>query len=262
MGPRSHERGEWEPLPTSSASNTLQWGRALTSAERGPAPQAEADARRASMGPRSHERGEITREGMRALMEAASMGPRSHERGEQLEAEIRRHEKKLQWGRALTSAESGNPGSGFVYLYPLQWGRALTSAESCSRRRGVRSGPRFNGAALSRARRAPGLRRRTPTWRSFNGAALSRARRGPSRSYWIFKEQSARSRAPACQQAVLPTRQEGPPRIHLLFPRLAPCERVPRKRRHRAARALLRAVVPLKRLPGDMDEPYRVSKPG
>ena len=62
----------------------------------------------------------------------------------------------LQWGRALSSAETQPTGPSGWEGRTLQWGRALSSAET-PRPMGGRcpGGPGFNGAALFRARRLP-----------------------------------------------------------------------------------------------------------
>ena len=83
------------------------------------------------MGPRSFERGDTTHRSKRLGGPHASMGPRSFERGDCLRQKIGRPASSLQWGRALSSAETRQVGGqrqleGLV----LQWGRALSSAET------------------------------------------------------------------------------------------------------------------------------------
>ena len=85
----------------------------------------------------------------------ASMGPRSCKRGNA----IRKRSNdnllcKLQWGRALASAEMLNlygPPSGL--LSALQWGRALASAEMAKSDQYRQQLQCFNGAALLQARK-------------------------------------------------------------------------------------------------------------
>src|SRR5258705_553392 len=109
----------------------LQWGRALSSAE-----SLRYDASRridyhASMGPRSVERGIRSSLLGASAHHRASMGPRSVERGITNTAGLMAWGSlSLQWGRALSSAESLLVEPDFSHVVRLQWGRALSSAES------------------------------------------------------------------------------------------------------------------------------------
>ena len=102
-----------------------------------------------------------------------SMGPRSFERGD----------------LAL---------SGYVFLNQasLQWGRALSSAETNTTETHSSMGnSRFNGAALFRARRLAWGQKNYRKPRPFNGAALFRARRlGDQRP--LFRGQDRPSMGP------------------------------------------------------------------
>ena len=211
MGPRSFERGDilvpdlitdsvpllqWgralssaETLRTTHAWPgwlALQWGRALSSAETPSGPSNGTCLFLASMGPRSFERGDWRGPG-------GAHGARQRFNGAAL-FRARRHLFRCSFA-------SGDTG--------LQWGRALSSAETCTRAHTTAMACAcFNGAALFRARRRPrprGGRSRPGTlqwgralssaetrnpcpgrlfWPSFNGAALFRARR---RLVWIEK---------------------------------------------------------------------------
>ena len=112
-------------------TETLQRGRAQTSAEIKPGFSGLELQACASTGPRSNERGDLFVDPVRVARGPASTGPRSNERGD-LEVGPRtiRLEELLQRGRAQTSAEIDYGASRDVVLV---------------------SG--FNGAALKRARR-------------------------------------------------------------------------------------------------------------
>ena len=114
------------------------------------------DDLKASMGPRTYIRGKgVNPYVSNTTPSHASMGPRTYIRGKRIQdrekdrkllcfngaADL--HPRKatpapvysspkssLQWGRGLTSAESGRMGDGVSTLSQLQWGRGLTSAES------------------------------------------------------------------------------------------------------------------------------------
>src|ERR1700730_65923 len=106
MGPRSDERGNSLSWITESESvPMLQWGRALTSAEIQRIRTTDVHHEVASMGPRSDERGNEYISDSPRRRERASMGPRSDERGNLPEASSLLAYCRLQWGRALTSAE-------------------------------------------------------------------------------------------------------------------------------------------------------------
>ena len=81
MGPRSEERGDL-------TSGDGIGGRCA-----------------ASMGPRSEERGDIHRLAVGDVLPLASMGPRSEERGDVRRGSGKGGGDRLQWGRALRSAE-------------------------------------------------------------------------------------------------------------------------------------------------------------
>ncbi len=205
MGPRSFERGNADAIAAQAAVRvaTLQWGRARSSAEIADRSDGVAIGYCASMGPRSFERGNPRAPARRrrvatgfngaALVRArkygacdawrivalavASMGPRSFERGNRSTLSGHRRARRLQWGRARSSAE-------------------ISSTDAC----GAVERRCFNGAALVRARKSAvaatlsasdvasmgprsferGNSSRRVTSRRvgrFNGAALVRARK-------------------------------------------------------------------------------------
>ena len=156
-GPRSHERGDQFKKEasqshgacfngaalsrarrssvkgfSSSPSTRLQRGRALTSAEMLATAAELAATQAASTGPRSHERGDTSRSSLVLLaVGRASTGPRSHERGDAADDE------PLSLAAILAST---GPRS-------HERGDAARVGEPFTDQR------RFNGAALSRARR-------------------------------------------------------------------------------------------------------------
>src|SRR6184192_4211844 len=100
------------------------------------------------------------------------MGPRSGERGNlRLHQLFQRQTRKLQWGRALVSAEIQRAAGNSAASARLQWGRALVSAEIIDKLElasaprlasmGPRSGERGN-QGISSLRTSMGTR--------FNGA--------------------------------------------------------------------------------------------
>ncbi len=102
------------------------------------------------------------------------MGPRSDERGNGGGGvDITGGADRLQWGRALMSAEMTSEDGTCWRLYLLQWGRALMSAEMMSRsaRRQQRSlasmGPRSDERGNRHGALIP-----PPWYGRFNGAAL------------------------------------------------------------------------------------------
>ena len=95
----------------------------------------------------------------------------------------------LQWGRALSSAETDpirlrldNPGT------PSMGPRSFERGDHHQHPLPTTRYPPFNGAALFRARRPATFRRSSKPGRAFNGAALFRARRPiprPGRAFLI-----------------------------------------------------------------------------
>ena len=179
-GPRSHERGRWRSCSAlSTGTPSLQRGRALTSAEGSSPPSRPAPRNSLQRG-----RALTSAEGFRPLKnlwrietlqrgraltsaegsqshdsqmasKAASTGPRSHERGRPARVRsIARSHPVLQRGRALTSAEGFCIRRAFGVPRP-----ASTGPRSHERGRLLPQVPpppllrRFNGAALSRARK-------------------------------------------------------------------------------------------------------------
>ncbi len=149
----------------------LQWCRALMSAEGPPlaagsqprgiasmVPRSDERGReraelgavgKASMVPRSDERGRLTEELLPETSLHASMVPRSDERGRTSGSSSGSGDDRLQWCRALMSAEGVKVSSTVPdAVARLQWCRALMSAEG---QVGLRNRTRptgFNGAAL------------------------------------------------------------------------------------------------------------------
>ncbi len=89
--------------------------------------------------------------------------------------------QRLQWGRRLSTAETGlwritPPTSG-----ELQWGRRLSTAETLIGDNPGQWEARFNGAAVSQRRKPRGPWRRLVPRRRFNGAAVSQRRKRRAR---------------------------------------------------------------------------------
>ena len=133
MGPRSRERGNLHAARQSSASAyMLQWGRALVSAEIRACRSRSVCRDRASMGPRSRERGNsVDGIAITPSLRLASMGPRSRERGNALHGQDLA-DLDCSASMGPRSRERGNSGHSTalrIAKLRLQWGRALVSAE-------------------------------------------------------------------------------------------------------------------------------------
>jgi len=132
-----------------------------------------------SMGPRSFERGDCRRV-LPAQQEPCPFNGAALFRAWRQQYPPRADQTLPRFnGAALFRARRlGIRKPNFNILSQLQWGRALSSAETCSQCRPCRSDwSRFNGAALFRARRPADVTAPENGKRCFNGAALFRARR-------------------------------------------------------------------------------------
>ena len=183
--------------------STLQWGRALSSAETGGQCPQKMPPENPSMGPRSFERGDSAYRRSLCAASSAFNGAalfRARRPGENVSQKTRfsssfngaalfRARRRIEDNagvmgliasmgpRSFERGDDRDGGPGWNGILRLQWGRALSSAETRVPTRARQAGPRFNGAALFRARRL-GYRPGAPhRFRSFNGAALFRARR-------------------------------------------------------------------------------------
>ena len=116
---------------------------------------------------------------MVARVTRASTEPRSFERGDTTRSPPSRCGHLLQRSRALSSAEmqrglGGGVPTGLASTEPRSFERGDNPIAHCL----SKTSPRFNGAALFRARRSsPATTPATPPPTCFNGAALFRARR-------------------------------------------------------------------------------------
>ena len=159
MGPRSFERGNLGVHRVFVYQRLSFNGAALIRARKYGRSNGARKSGEASMGPRSFERGNsipVSAPGWRCCR--ASMGPRSFERGN-------------------PPPRPRSPSN----IDALQWGRAHSSAEIGQRPiRPKNCGPRFNGAALIRARKYcyPALHPRLPLLQLQWGRAHSSAEIG------------------------------------------------------------------------------------
>ena len=131
MGPRSFERGDAPPPIPAQGVLTLQWGRALSSAETVWRRRTTDNGQQPSMGPRSFERGDLGFLFLTTCCHTTFNGAalfRARRPWFSFSNNLLSH--NLQWGRALSSAETRLPLSARMACGSLQWGRALSSAET------------------------------------------------------------------------------------------------------------------------------------
>src|SRR5260221_316301 len=199
LGPRRAAAAAARP----SASEPLQWGRGLGTAESwwGKGVQAERlyllqwgrglgtaessipvdDCLRivaASMGPRSWDRGEQRLIQLESGVKRASMGPRSWDRGED---DYRRRDASAEtgfngaavWGPRRAQRDAVELHGAGASMGPRSWDRGEPRRSS----RGTPDDVGFNGAAVLGPRRARASRRPWPGIRRFNGAAVLGPRR-------------------------------------------------------------------------------------
>ena len=137
--------------------NTLQWGRGLATAEGRPSDRATGRTISSFNGAAVSRPRKGHLAARSAMLRGASMGPRSRDRG--------RTSGEKWWASSDTA---------------LQWGRGLATAEGRLSRRKKSPRKRFNGAAVSRPRKAERPSRGRRRAAGFNGAAVSRPRKGVS----------------------------------------------------------------------------------
>jgi len=180
MGPRLFSRGKRIGAASSSRTNSLQWGRGCSAAERvrcqGVGPRQSRFNGAAAVQPRKVSRGAPSLIVRARFNGAAAVQPRKDQNGEcrvtvapcfngaaavQPRKDLERigavTDRAASMGPRLFSRGkrgiSPHPGQALI---PLQWGRGCSAAESISRERYALSPPCFNGAAAVQPRKVCG----------------------------------------------------------------------------------------------------------
>ena len=114
------------------------------------------------MGPRSFERGDcLLQPSARSQSSALQWGRALSSAETHMMRTLRVSSSGLQWGRALSSAETRRTLADCETIHNLQWGRALSSAETFSQPRGFfrRTMPSMGPRSFERGDRAEALTR-------------------------------------------------------------------------------------------------------
>ena len=136
MGPQSFNCGnrvvDEPPSLSDSSRQALQWGRSLSTAE---TQWRMAVKRRTAGGFNGAAVFQLRKRAWPAIAAAvhASMGPQSFNCGNRTYTGSSRRRARLQWGRSLSTAETGSRRRPCRHVW-LQWGRSLSTAETgCGR---------------------------------------------------------------------------------------------------------------------------------